>query len=65
MLATQRIGPIKTIKVTNKKNILKSLDKLNINSKFIYGDHSSVAKYIEDRHQEIRRIQRNINRDFI
>ncbi|MCJ7843394.1 FRG domain-containing protein [Lederbergia sp. NSJ-179] len=57
LLATQKIEPTKTIKVTNKRNILKSLDRLGINSKFIYGDHSSIAKYIEDRHQEIRRIQ--------
>lgn len=64
LLATQKIEPTKTIKVTNKKNILKSLDKLNINSKFIYGDHSNIAKYIEDRHQEIRKVQRNINREF-
>ncbi|WP_271398399.1 hypothetical protein [Salinicoccus roseus] len=57
LLAKQKIKPTITIKVTNKLDILKSLDKLNINNKFIYGDHSSIAHYIENRYQEIRKTQ--------
>lgn len=64
LLATQKIEPTKVIKVTNKKNILKSLDMYNINSKFIYGDHSNIAKYIEDRQREIRKKQEKISNNL-
>lgn len=47
LVAKKKLEPTTVIKVTNKENILKSLDKLNINSKFIYGDHTSIAEYIE------------------
>lgn len=64
LLAKQKIKPTITIKVTNKLDILKSLDKLKINNKFIYGDHSSIAHYIENKYQEIRKAQEAEMKDF-
>lgn len=45
--ATQNIFPDFTIKVNNKEEILRSLDSLGINLKFIYNDYDSIAKYIK------------------
>lgn len=64
LLNTQRSYPTKIIKITNKKEIAESLDRIDINKKFIYGDHPSIARYIENKHQEIREAQQEINKDF-
>lgn len=45
--ATQNILPDFTIKVNNKEEILRSLDSLGINLKFIYNDYDNIAKYIK------------------
>lgn len=64
LLDKQKIEPTKSIKIVNKRNIIRSLDKIHINSKFIYGDHSSIAKYIENKHQKVRRAQERINEEY-
>ena len=45
--ATQKILPDFTIKINNKEKILRSLDSLGINLKFIYNDYDNIAKYIK------------------
>ncbi|MCJ1972074.1 MULTISPECIES: FRG domain-containing protein [Pseudolactococcus] len=42
----QQITPFGTIKIQNKKRILKELDNIGINKKNLFHDHDSVAKYI-------------------
>lgn len=44
---TQNIVPDVIIKINNKDQILKNLDSLGINLKFIYKDHDNIAKYIK------------------
>lgn len=64
LLDTQLIKPTKIIKVENKGEIIRSLDNININSKFIYGDHSSIAQYIENKYQEVKRAQESFNEEY-
>ncbi|MBJ7997733.1 FRG domain-containing protein [Bacillus cereus] len=47
----QRIWPDKIIVINNKKNILKELDFMGINEKFIYGDYDNIANYIKRKFQ--------------
>lgn len=61
LVARQKIKPTTIIEITNKEIILGSLDRLNINSKFIYGDHSNVAKYIVSKFDEIREMQKELS----
>lgn len=48
--ATQNISPDFTIKINNKEEILRSLDSLGINLKFIYKDYDNIAKYIKTKY---------------
>lgn len=50
--ATQNILPDYTIKINNKKEILRSLDSLGINLKYIYKDYDNIAKYIKSKNPE-------------
>ena len=50
ILSMQRIWPEYVIVVENKEQILKELDFIGINEKFIYGDYDSIAKYIRRKH---------------
>ncbi|MEB8736446.1 hypothetical protein P4H13_05110 [Bacillus cereus] len=45
----QRIWPNKIIVINNKENILKELDFMGINEKFIYGDYDHIASYIRNK----------------
>lgn len=45
----QRIESNQAIKINNKENILKSLDKIGINRKTIFDDFDNIAKYIVER----------------
>lgn len=45
--AIQNILPDYTVKNNNKEEILKSLDSLGINLKYIYKDYDNIAKYIK------------------
>lgn len=47
ILVTQRIHPDIVLVIKNKEKILKDLDILGINEKFIYNDLDSIAKYIK------------------
>ncbi|OUB63533.1 FRG domain-containing protein [Bacillus thuringiensis] len=47
----QRVVPDKIVVITNKKEILKELDFMGINEKFIYGDYDHIASYIRNKHQ--------------
>lgn len=49
----QNIVPDITIKVNNKKRILKELDALDINLKFIYNDYDSIANYIKSKKENL------------
>lgn len=51
ILSEQRVWPEKVIVVENKEKILRELDFLGINEKFIYGDYDSVAKYIRRKYE--------------
>lgn len=46
ILSMQRIWPDFVIVIENKEQILKELDFIGINEKFIYSDYDSIAKYI-------------------
>lgn len=48
----QRIRPDVRIEVKNKKEILRQLDLMGINEKFIYGDIDSVARYITNKYKD-------------
>ncbi len=50
ILSHQRVWPDIVIVVENKEKILKELDFMGINEKFIYGDYDSVAKYIRKKY---------------
>ena len=47
ILSQQRVWPEYVIVIENKEKILKELDFLGINDKFIYGDYDSIARYIK------------------
>lgn len=49
-LSNQRVWPELVIVVENKEQILKELDFIGINDKYIYGDFDSVAKYIKKKY---------------
>lgn len=51
ILSEQRVWPEKVIVVENKEKILRELDFLGINEKFICGDYDSVAKYIRRKYE--------------
>ncbi|WP_242215689.1 hypothetical protein [Bacillus cereus group sp. BfR-BA-01383] len=51
ILARQRIWPDEIIVIKNKEKILKELDFIGINGKFIDGDYDNIAKYITKRYQ--------------
>ncbi|WP_315167253.1 FRG domain-containing protein [Metaclostridioides mangenotii] len=46
----QRIWPDVIIVIENKEHILKELDFMGINQKFIYGDFDNIANYIKNKH---------------
>ncbi|MFK4417134.1 hypothetical protein ABH961_005723 [Bacillus sp. RC251] len=45
----QRIWPNKIIVINNKEKILKELDFMGINEKFIYGGYDHIASYIRNK----------------
>mgnify|MGYP004544068041 CR=1 FL=1 len=45
-LMTQKIKPNIVIQIDNQKEIMKELDMVGINRKYIYGDFDSTAQYI-------------------
>lgn len=47
LFVPQRIHPDVILVIKNKDKILKELDMLGINEKFIYNDFDSIAKYIK------------------
>lgn len=47
----QKIVPDKIVVINNKEKILKELDFIGINGKFIYGDYDNIAKYITRKYQ--------------
>lgn len=49
--ALQRVWPNKIIVINNKEKILKELDFIGINEKFIYGDYDNIASYIKRKFQ--------------
>lgn len=49
-LLRQNISPDVIIKVENQKEILKELDFIGINRKFVYGDYDNIAYYINNKH---------------
>lgn len=52
LVALQRIWPDVKIKVNNPRKILKQLDLMGINEKFIYGDVDSIARYITNKYKD-------------
>lgn len=46
----QTIVPDYVVKIENQNEILKDLDTLGINLKFIYNDYDNIAKYITNKH---------------
>lgn len=50
ILSQQRIWPDLVVVIENKEKILRELDFIGINEKFIYGDHDSVARYIRKKY---------------
>lgn len=51
IVAQQRIWPDSIIVVENKEKILKELDFMGINDKYIYGDYDSIAHYIRNKYK--------------
>ncbi|PFJ93350.1 FRG domain-containing protein [Bacillus cereus] len=49
----QRVWPNKIIVVNNKEKILKELDFMGINEKFIYGGYDHIASYIRKKSNKI------------
>lgn len=47
----QRVWPNKIIVINNKEKILKELDFMGINEKFIYGGYDHIASYIRNKFQ--------------
>ncbi|UNP84850.1 FRG domain-containing protein [Bacillus mycoides] len=47
----QRILSDKIVVINNKEKILRELDFIGINEKFIYGDYDNIAKYIKRKFQ--------------
>lgn len=50
ILARQRVWPEYAVVIKNKSQILKQLDFIGINDKFIYGDYDNIAKYIKNKY---------------
>lgn len=48
-LLRQNISPDIVIKVENQKEILKELDFIGVNRKFVYGDYDNIAYYINNK----------------
>lgn len=46
----QTIVPDYVVKIKNQNEILKDLDTLGINLKFIYNDYDNIAKYVTNKH---------------
>ncbi|EJV56055.1 hypothetical protein IEO_05556 [Bacillus wiedmannii] len=51
VLSCQRFWPDKVIVIKNKDKILKELDFMGINEKFIYGNYDHIASYIRNKYQ--------------
>lgn len=52
IVALQRVWPEIIIVVENKEQILKELDFIGINEKFIYDDYDSIARYIKNKYRK-------------
>lgn len=49
-LAIQKVNADVVIKIEDKQKILKTLNLLNINERFVYGDFDSITKYIKSKY---------------
>jgi len=49
----QAINPDFILKINNKIEILKDLDTLGINEKFIFNDYDHIASYVKLKHQKL------------
>ena len=45
----QEIKPDIIVEIHNQKKIMKELDMIGINRKYIYGDFDNAARYINDK----------------
>nr|WP_312577725.1 FRG domain-containing protein [Sedimentibacter sp.] len=52
ILSQQRVWPDVAIVIENKDKILRELDFMGINEKFIYGDYDSTARYIKKKYDQ-------------
>lgn len=52
VLSQQRVWPDYVIVIENKEQMLKELDFLGINDKFIYDDYDSIARYIKRKYNQ-------------
>lgn len=52
VLSQQRVWPDKIIVVENKEKVLRELDFMGINEKFIYGDYDNIARYIKSKYDK-------------
>lgn len=50
ILSLQRIWPDLILVIENKESILKDLDFIGINEKFIYGDYDSIARHLKKKY---------------
>lgn len=50
ILSRQRVWPDVVIVIENKEKVLRELDFIGINEKFIYGDYDSIARYIKKKY---------------
>ena len=52
ILSQQRVWAEIILVIENKKAILRELDLLNINEKFVYDDYDSISRYIKKKYEE-------------
>lgn len=54
VLARQRIWPEILLIIENQKDILRELDYIGINRKFIYNDYDNISKYIKEKYNNLQ-----------
>lgn len=54
ILSQQRVWPEYIIVIENKEQILKDLDLIGINDKFVYSDYDSIARYITLKYTQLK-----------
>lgn len=58
ILSQQRVWPDNIIVVENKEKVLRELDFMGINEKFIYGDYDNIARYIKSKYDKSKEVLR-------